>query len=136
MSNCNQEFPQNQDGCQPIFTIYIGDDVILQPFQVLRNGIAVDLTGVTEIEIDFVNDPASAAAQAGNPIYKALLSTSQIALNADPKLGMGTLTIPNAATTSFKAFQLTNCDIIVTGATGKIQTYRVFNGLSIVNRGT
>lgn len=136
MTQCNQAIPQPPCDCTDILTIYIGDDVINQPFAILQNGLPVDLTGVQEIQINFPNDPESVPFLAGNPTYFAKLTTNQISVLGDPKLGQGLLSLANANTQYFLSQVLVNCDIIVTNAAGKIQTYRVFNGLSVVQRGT
>lgn len=114
----------------PFFTIYLKDDIVAQQLQVQRDGLPVDISTATEIEIDIANDPAQAT-----PFLQAKLSTNQIAVVNGPT-GLLALTLTSAETTNLMAPQdRVNLDIVLTIA-GKQRTYRVQNGLTVLARNT
>lgn len=120
--------------CPPILTIYIGDDVVSQPIAILKNSQPLDLTGVLEIEIDFANDPINVPPKP--TFYPAKMTTSQIAVQGNPILGIIALTLAAADTAFFNAVSASDFDVIVTNSSGNIQTYRATNSLNIVQRNT
>ena len=117
-----------------LLTIFAGDDVVSQLVQLLKNGQPVDLTGVTEIEMDFALDPNLSPSLA---LYAAKKSTGQIVISGNAVLGTFALSILGVNTAKF----LSNCfnvdvDVVVTDVSGKMQTYRISNGLSVLQRNT
>ena len=120
--------------CPPpnVLTIFIGDDVTSQLIALTKNGSPVDLTGSLEIEIDFANDPSNNP----NLVFAAKLTTGQISISSpvNPVLGHLGLSLTSAETALFQAIDLSNLDVIVTNPSGLKQTYRIYNGLSVVLR--
>jgi hypothetical protein len=115
--------------CPTFFDLFIGDDLQAQLLGIQENGDPVPLTGVTDIQISFPNDPK---AQQPTPTYTASLINGQIAV-VDATLGKFSLTIPNAVTQYFLAIIGFDVDIVVIFS-GVKTTYRIPAGCNIKNR--